>query len=454
MNKDSNQKLEKAGDVYIKKLELFSSSGYLLDIDEFFLEMNLYEDIYRPCLRGKLTLSDSRNLIELMPIVGEELLIVEIVTPSFDQSIKKLFRIVGIENRSIVRDKNTQVYTLNFVSAEIIYDVNLPIFKKFEGVITDVIGDIFSNYISQNMILDTSDKMPKEIDTSELRVLVESSNKVKFVSPGWSPFKIIQWLASKAIPNEGKACTFLFFESSKSFYLTTIEYLFDTARKNNLYMGTYSLSIPNVRKGDTADIGKELFIINNFSQVDGLDIFKNYTNGYLANRLITLDLNNKIYEPIDYDHTVKYFDYKHLDSNPNPFFSLESEEIIRNPLNNISFYPVQPKLFTGFKDNINEKMKDIYGNRKSNLLDLLQFRMNITISGRTDMEVGSQLYLSFPGLKPADISTTENEYEDPLYSGYYLVTAIHHLIKRHEHKMVCEVIKDNLKSVVAKGLGR
>lgn len=447
MNKDINQKLEKAGDVYIKKLELFSSTGYLLDIDEFFLEMNLYEDIYRPCLRGKLTLSDSRNLIELMPIVGEELLIVEIVTPSFDQSIKKLFRIVGIENRSIVRDKNTQVYTLNFVSAEIIYDVNLPIFKKFEGVITDVIGDIFSNYISQNMILDTSDKIPKEIDTSELRVLVESSNKVKFVSPGWSPFKIIQWLASKAIPNEGKACTFLFFESSKSFYLTTIEYLFDTARKNNLYMGTYSLSIPNVRKGDTADIGKELFIINNFSQVDGLDIFKNYTNGYLANRLITLDLNNKIYEPIDYDHTVKYFDYKHLDSNPNPFFSLESEEIIRNPLNNISFYPVQPKLFTGFKDNINEKMKDIYGNRKSNLLDLLQFRMNITISGRTDMEVGSQLYLSFPGLKPADISTTENEYEDPLYSGYYLVTAIHHLIKRHEHKMVCEVIKDNLKSV-------
>lgn len=454
MNKDINQKLEKAGDVYIKKLELFSSTGYLLDIDEFFLEMNLYEDIYRPCLRGKLTLSDSRNLIELMPIVGEELLIVEIVTPSFDQSIKKLFRIVGIENRSIVRDKNTQVYTLNFVSAEIIYDVNLPIFKKFEGVITDVIGDIFSNYISQNMILDTSDKMPKEIDTSELRVLVESSNKVKFVSPGWSPFKIIQWLASKAIPNEGKACTFLFFESSKSFYLTTIEYLFDTARKNNLYMGTYSLSIPNVRKGDTADIGKELFIINNFSQVDGIDIFKNYTNGYLANRLITLDLNNKIYEPIDYDHTVKYFDYKHLDANPNPFFSLESEEIIRNPLNNISFYPVQPKLFTGFKDNINEKMKDIYGNRKSNLLDLLQFRMNITISGRTDMEVGSQLYLSFPGLKPADISTTENEYEDPLYSGYYLVTAIHHLIKRHEHKMVCEVIKDNLKSVVAKGLGR
>jgi hypothetical protein len=454
MNKDNIQKLEKAGDVYIKKVELFSSTGILMNLDEFFLELNLYEDIYRPCIRGKLTLSDSRNLIEILPIVGEELLLLEIVTPSFEQSINKIFRVVGIENRSIVRDKNTQVYTLNFVSSEIIYDVNLPIFKKFEGLVTDVIGDVFSNYISQNNLLDTSDRIPKEVETSELRVLVESSNKVKFVSPGWTPFKIIQWLASKAIPAEGKACNFLFYESNKSFYLTTMEYLFDTARKNNLYMGTYSLSIPNIRTSTVPDIGKELFIVNNFTQVDGIDTFKNYTNGYLSNRLITLDLNNKIYEPVDYDHTEKYFDYKHLDANPNPFFSLDAEEVIRNPLSNISFYPVQPKLFTGFKDNVNEKMKDIYGNRKSNLLDLLQFRMNITISGRTDMEVGSQLYLSFPGLKPADDATTENEYEDPLYSGYYLVTAIHHLIKRHEHKMVCEVIKDSLKSVVAKGFNR
>jgi len=454
MDKDHTQKLEKAGDVYIKTVKIFSSTGVLIDLDDYFLELNLYEDIYRPCLRGKITLSDSRNLIEILPIVGEELLLLEVVTPSFEQKIKKMFRIVGIENRSVVRDKNTQVYTLNFVSAEIIYDVNLPIFKKFEGLISDVIGEIFSNYISQNMELDTSEKIAKELDNSELRILVETKNKVKFISPGWTPFKIIQWLASKAIPAEGKACSFLFFESNKSFYLTTIEYLFETARKNKLYLGTYNLAVPNIRASSSVDIGKELFIINNFSQIDGLDIFKNYTNGYLANRLITLDLNNKIYDPVDYDHTQKYFDYAHLDANPSPFFSLESEEIIRNPLTNISFYPVQPKLFTGFNDNVNEKMKDIYGNRRSNLLDLLQFRLNITISGRTDVEVGSQMYLSFPGLKPTDDATTEQEYEDPLYSGYYIITAIHHMIKKSEHKMVCEVVKDNLKPVASRGIGR
>jgi len=451
---DSNiQNFERPGDVTVKKVAIFSSTGVVMDIDSFLLEINLFEDIYRPCLRGNISLSDSRNLIELLPIIGEELLLLEFVTPTLEQSVKKIFRITGIENRAIVRDKNTQVYTLNFVSAEIIYNVNLPIFKKFEGLISDVIGFVFSNYISQNKELDISGSIPKELSTTELRILVESKNKVKFVSPGWSPFKIIDWLASKAIPVEGKACNFLFFESNKAFYLTTIEYLFDTARKNNLYIGKYSLSVPNVRESTTPNFQRDFFIINNFSQPNGIDVFKNYTNGYLASRLITLDLNNKVYEPIDYDHTEKYFDYAHADANPNPFFSLSQEEIIRNPLTNISYYPVQPKLFTGFNDNVSEKIKDVYGNRKSNLIDLMQFRVNITISGRTDIEVGSMLYLSFPGLKPADESTTESEYEDPLYSGYYLITAIQHMIKKNEHKMICEVVKDSLKSNAPRGRG-
>jgi len=450
---EDSKGIERAGSVYIEKIQILSSKGILLDLDDYLIEINLYEDIFTPMMRGSITLSDSRNLIEYLPIICQEFLIMKISTPTFEQKIEKTFRIYGIKDRILARDKNTQVYTLNFISAEALFDVNLPIFKKFEGVVSDVVGEIFSNYVSLNRTINSANNTTDEIKSSELRVLVETSNSVKFVSPGWTPFKIINWLASKSIPKEGTACNFLFFETNKAFYYTTIEYLFDTARKNNLYLGTYSMSISNIRDNKKAgsDIEREFFIVNGLRQIEGIDNFQNYMNGYLSNRLIALDINNKKYEIVDYDHTQKYFEYEHADPAPVPFFSTTQDEEIVNPAISISYYPVQPKLFNDFKDNISEKVKDVYGNRKSNLMDLTQFKLDITISGRTDAEVGSLLYLSYPGLQPVDESTTEKQYEDKLFSGYYIITAINHKITKHEHNMICEVIKDGIASSVEKG---
>jgi hypothetical protein len=41
-------------------------------------------------------------------------------------------------------------------------------------------------------------------------------------------------------------------------------------------------------------------------------------------------------------------------------------------------------------------------------------------------------------------SDTESTAQDKLYSGYYLITAIHHKVTKLEHQMVMEVIKDSL----------
>jgi hypothetical protein len=109
--------------------------------------------------------------------------------------------------------------------------------------------------IEKNLIIDISEsdntikENPKE---TELIIINESSNKVKFISPGWSPLKCINWLASKAIPKDGVAKNFIFFESNKNFYIGTLENLFRDAHENKNYFGkgiiynyilTYSLSI-------------------------------------------------------------------------------------------------------------------------------------------------------------------------------------------------------------------
>jgi hypothetical protein len=193
-------------------------------------------------------------------------------------------------------------------------------------------------------------------------------------------------------------------------------------------------------------------LINDLIQPKAIDMFKNYMTGYLANRLINLDFTYKKYIPVDYDHVEQWASYVHIDNLSVPFFNPENKDInliVRNPASHISFYPSQSLLFSGkqeIKKNYDQYVGEIHGNRLSNLLELDNLRLEIVISGRTDIEVGSIMYISFPNPKPVEEGDTITDREDTLYSGNYLVSCINHKITILEHKMICEVLKDGFYS--------
>jgi hypothetical protein len=452
MANTSQDGITRAGDVRIEKLTLISSENKSIDLSEFLVELNIYEDIFSNYLRGNIVLTDSRNLIEKLNIHGEEVLIVKIKTPSLGEEsvIKKTFRTFKISDRKIVRDNNTQNFIIHFVSAELYVDVLLPLFTPFEGDIETVVENLFTNYIATNTQFELSEdgrEVKVKPDLSPLIILNGVSNKVKFVSPGWSPFKCINWLASKAIPTDGNAKNFLFFESSKAFYFGSIEFIFKNAIENNNIIGTYSVAASNLTGNDNKkNLSREYFLAKDVEMVSTVDQIQNFTNGFLANRLIYLDVHNKIYDLIDYDYVDEYKNQFHSSGKGEDAIPPFSTNSLRNFATNISFYPKNPKLFDGFSDNINEKMDVIYGNRKSSLLDLSNLKMNITVPGRTDVEVGRLLYFLYPSLggKAESDNTSSELQQDKLYSGYYLITAINHRINRHEHSMTMEIVKDSL----------
>jgi hypothetical protein len=307
---------------------------------------------------------------------------------------------------------------------------------------------LFDSYIAENrdfQISEAADEIKEIENVTPLYVKSETANKVKFVSPGWTPFKCINWLASKSIPKDGKAKNFLFFESNKSFCFTSIETLFREAYEDNTSIGKYSISAAGIRQSDNRpDIDREYFLAKDVEMVDTTDHIKNYTNGYLANRLLTLDVYNKEYVVTDYDYINEYGKQYHTSGEGKKAMPIFTGDSLRNPATNISFYPVNPKLFNDFPDNVSEKMKDIYGNRKSSLLDLTNLRMNISVPGRTDVEVGRILYFSYPAVSPSDSSDANETQEDSNYSGYYLITAIRHKVSKMNHTMVMEIVKDSL----------
>jgi hypothetical protein len=444
------QGLQKAGEVRIEQLKLINASDEVIDLTEFVVELNIYEDIFKNYLNGNIVLTDSRNIIDKFNIHGEEFLNVKLRTPSFpdNQVIEKTFRVFKLTDRTIVRDNNTQNFVLHFISIEFFYDISLPLFTPFEGTITDVAGRIFTDFLASTRkfnISESNENVTEGNTGTDLIVLNESSNKVKFVSPGWSPFKCINWLATKAIPKDGVAKNFIFFESNKSFYLGTLENLFRNAHQEKNYLGRYLISASNVREDkNSQNLNREMFLAKDVEMIESTDYIKNYTNGYLGNRLVYLDVFNKEYELIDYDHVTNYdkqFHTSGIGKEAKPVFN---NETFRNFATNISFYPKNPKLFNDYADNISEKMGEIHGNRLSSMLELTNIKMNMTIPGRTDAEVGRILYFEYPSMGGKSEGDTGSSAQDKLYSGYYLITAIHHKVNKLEHQMVMEVIKDSL----------
>ena len=88
--------LQTPGEVSIEDLTLIAPNGISISLQDYFIELNLYESIYSNVMSGEIILSDSSNLIRYFPITGEEYLSVKLRTPGFDDSdrykIQKIFR--------------------------------------------------------------------------------------------------------------------------------------------------------------------------------------------------------------------------------------------------------------------------------------------------------------------------------------------------------------------------
>lgn len=432
-----------AGSVLIQELTLISTKNVAISLIDFLVELNIYEDLFSNFLTGSIVLTDSRNLIELAPIIGDEYLTVKFKTPTTDYDIAKTFRIYKVSDRVIATDNHTQVFVLHFASVELFNDITLPLFLPFEGEIQDVANRIFNNFLATTR--DYSVGSGFDITQSSNTPLVfvgDVTNKVKFVSPGWTPAKCINWLASKSIPLNGKAKNFLFFETNKAFYFASIEELFKYKSENSI--GDYSVSISNIEdENGSRDLDREYFLAKNIIMLSAIDNAKNMTSGYLANRLLTLDFYNKTYNIHDYDYTLNFKNQYHSADVVGKAVPPFSTNIMRNPASNLSYYPINSKLYDNITNNVSEKMPDIHGNRISSLMDLNNIKMSIVVPGRTSVEVGRTLYFSYPALGAPNEQDRAEWREDKLYSGYYLITAIHHTVTLQSHYMTMEIIRDS-----------
>jgi hypothetical protein len=296
-----DKELRFAGDVSIEKCDIFTSGGLRQDIAAQVIAITMYEDIFSPYISGSLTVRESFDLVNLFPFVGEEMVEIEIVTPTLEETknIRGIFYIYKMTDRVLLGDKMV-AYVLHFISPEAVIDLNKKISKVYSGTPEEIIKSLLTDNVNG---LQTKKK-----------IFVEPTDKqIKFISNFWSPLKCINFVTDNAV-NKNDVPNYVFFENRYGFYFMSL----DTLYTNGLYQsftkdGYTRDSLPN--GGDAKNVEEDFRRIDEVVIPIGYDYMHKLRSGMYSSKLVSYDLNKKIYNSKNYNVRDKYDKVKHL--NPN-----------------------------------------------------------------------------------------------------------------------------------------
>lgn len=411
-----------AGDVDIETVEIVSSAGRGVEVTNMVAEIQIFEDIFSPCVTGTVTLTDSIDLVNVFPFIGEEKIILKIKTPAIPDSmaearIDQQFYIYKMSDRKVLGDKNV-FYILHFCSFELVSDANLKLSRSFEGKISDIAKKI----------------MKDEIVKSDLKFLVEDTkNSVKYISNYWSPYKNMNYLVERAI-SVSNVPNYVFFENRYGLNFVSLSALFDKKNKETYTYDSFERA-PRPH-GSIANPEATFSRFLDYTIETGFDYIERINNGMFGSKMISHDILTKKYSTQNVNMFTNFEQEKHLNKYP-----VSTQDVLARYNSNIFNYPKYNSHMNGSGD---DGVQNWLQRRVSLMAQAHAYRMTAEVPGRTDITVGEivsvKIYKSSQVLK----EDASDSMLDNMFSGRYIISALNHRITREKHEIHMELLKDSL----------
>ena len=138
----------RTGSVSIQSVELIRDyTTTPVSLNNIFLELNLFEDIYSDSVSGNILVVDTSNIISNYPVRGTEFLKIRIMSDVTSVIVDKIFRIYEISERRQLSPGQI-VYIINFISIEKIINSDFIISQSFPRTTTsDVVKNVWKQFL-------------------------------------------------------------------------------------------------------------------------------------------------------------------------------------------------------------------------------------------------------------------------------------------------------------------
>ena len=354
------------GSISVDGFTLFNDKGQDFDLKTFITQISIFEDIFSNNLYGVATITDNNNLVGSIPIIGREILNVNVHVPGFENSrIDRAFYVYSVQNRTATSGDRQQTYELHFMSLEGIADNVTYLSKKYTGPTDKIAEDIFNEHLRMPKVWKKEYPFPSGMSTANsflqpewVKALPQENltqlsvagsrpfkSKVTWVVPMWTPFKAINWLANRSIDGSTDGPNVLFWESSQGFYLASMDTIFenqkDAQQRKMFFYGLDQAAIEKISssKGMANKLAKGYEKVEEVELPAVNDMVKSQDFGHYASNMHVLDIVKKEYKEYVFDYASNFDTFKHLDG-ARPAFNAN---VVRNIYSYRSFRPKDRK---------------------------------------------------------------------------------------------------------------
>jgi len=425
--------LRSGGEFNIIQADLVLSTGKVVGLTASIMGLSIFEGINQLTVTGTMTIQDAFNLASFGPIIGQEYLMLKIATPNFRGGENTIdyttnpFMVTSIDDRVNIGN-GVQASTMSFCSREFVINQRARVKRTLTGSYSDIVETMLKT----------------DLDSNKKRNIEPSADNKKIIAPNIKPLDVIAIATKNAVSKKFNQSTYFFWESTSGFNFRTLGNMY-----SQLPVMSYESSVAGKRTKDgVRDIMAELSAIENYRITSSPDTVWNYTTGIFSSELIVHDIMSKSYETHIYKYSDNFSKEQHL--GPNPLANNDPDG------KNVSSFPSRQFLKStvgigndqSFEDEFNQYA---YG---ANRLNLMQSRnsqlamlesglqLNIDVVGTTVVKAGDIVEIKIPSV--AAVKTTNNETEDMLYNGNFLIRSLRHDfdIINEKHTMSMNVTKD------------
>ena len=402
----------------IDSVIITSAVGVDKEIKDLVMGVSFFESLYSPYIKCELSIADAANLIETIPIIGQEKIKLIIKDHNTNIIIKREFYVSSVQNYT-KGNAQAAMYILKLVTPEYMINSVATVSQAYNGPISDIIKKLVENHLK-----------------SKVKTLEQSNGDYKVVIPTWNPYKALDWLAKRA-------------KNSKNYPFTLYETLND-----GIIFESYETIFKKIvfnkyvhRGGSTAkdDVEQKGAMMNTALQYDISDMSntgKVLLRGAFGRKMHVIDHSKRSYKLVTYDYLEDFKRKARLSEQPyvSSEFKLDNKSL--NEHDAIHTLGFKNSLSYGNLHNYNDEIEYNILENEPFLNQLGLIKVALTVKGRADLSVGKIIDFEVERNRPTTVATGKNANE--YLSGRYVIQNIHHKMEQGKYYIIMEVAKDSL----------
>ena len=409
-----------------------------IEVTKTIVNWGITESMNSPFISGFAIINESDNLLEDVPLIGEEE--IELTyTDFYGESATHKFFLYSIEDIKPAASTNDRMmkYTVRFTSVQKLQGDSKGIRKSYSNTkISDIVQDIYDTFM-----LTGNKDYDKEID------IEETDGEQTLVIPNLKADAAMQFLSRRAYSTRNKTALYRFFETREKYYFCTPEYLVEKYGdldalndddKNPLYF-IYNTLEDNTGPGQR--IAQQS--VNDFNYGTKVDTFLDMKQGTYRRTVTELDPTTRTRIERQYDYSTEVGDKEF----PSKVKLTHSQTFLDRYMGQET--APEEYLLTDFpqigqsqgQQNMKKPYQHFYENYTAKPIVNYHFAVNsmiLEINGRIKLYPGRVINLELYKISNTVSGNREVDHER---SGRYIVTGISSTFSDDLHKQSIQITK-------------